>query len=81
MTVLVSEEFLITKLKHFRLTLEYPVMVLVCNFNHLIIFLENELRSFDLTLLIEVRQNKQFVERLFSLELGHLRKKELLSSH
>ena len=75
MAVYISDVFLLTELHHLIFTMVNLVLVLVCNFDNLIIFLKYELRSFDFSLFVEVWQNEQFVKSLFSLELSFLRKK------
>lgn len=59
----------------------YLVPVLICNLDHLIVFLQNELRSLDLSMLIKIWKYKKLVERLLSSELRHIGQKHLLTSN
>lgn len=75
MAVYISDVFLLTELHHLIFTMVNLVLVLVCNFDNLIIFLKYELRSFNFSWFVKVWQNEQFVKSLFSLKLSFLRKK------
>lgn len=54
MTVTVSQEFLLAKLQQVGLLVENPVFVLVHYFNHLVVFFQDQLRPFNLAVLIKV---------------------------
>ena len=57
-TVTVGQELLLAKLQQISFLVENLVFVLVRYLYHLVVFFQNQLRPFDLTVTIEVGQNK-----------------------
>ena len=72
MASLVSQELLLTELKQVCLMVEDPVFVLITDSNDLVVFLENQLRTLDLSFFVEVWEDEQLVKGLLPSELGNV---------
>ena len=81
MAFFVGEEFLLAELEHFRLMMEYLILILICYLNYLIILFKDQLWAFNLSSLVEVREDEQLIKCLLAAELGDIREQHLLSTN
>ena len=55
MAAFVGKELLLSKLDHLSFLMEYFILILICDPHNLVVLLENDLWTFDLSMLVEVR--------------------------